>query len=155
MTSKYVITLQPILIIAGILLSLFLAPISGIAQVSFDEISISENSVGSINNCVADMNGDYLDDIVRVVDDLIVISYQEANGQFRDRRINMEMRAIPFWSIAVGDLDANGFNDMILGDQSAVSFVYADNNGSFYRDCLLYTSPSPRDKRQSRMPSSA
>ena len=26
---------------------------------------------------------------------------------------------------------------------------------SFYEDCLLYTSPSPRDKRQSRMPSSA
>ena len=24
-----------------------------------------------------------------------------------------------------------------------------------YEDCLLYTSPSPRDKRQSRMPSSA
>ena len=27
--------------------------------------------------------------------------------------------------------------------------------GSMGRDCLLYTSPSPRDKRQSRMPSSA
>ena len=26
---------------------------------------------------------------------------------------------------------------------------------TLYRDCLLYTSPSPRDKRQSRMPSSA
>ena len=26
---------------------------------------------------------------------------------------------------------------------------------STYRGCLLYTSPSPRDKRQSRMPSSA
>ena len=25
----------------------------------------------------------------------------------------------------------------------------------FYKGCLLYTSPSPRDKRQSRMPSSA
>ena len=25
----------------------------------------------------------------------------------------------------------------------------------WYGDCLLYTSPSPRDKRQSRMPSSA
>ena len=25
----------------------------------------------------------------------------------------------------------------------------------FMKDCLLYTSPSPRDKRQSRMPSSA
>ena len=26
---------------------------------------------------------------------------------------------------------------------------------AFYDNCLLYTSPSPRDKRQSRMPSSA
>ena len=26
---------------------------------------------------------------------------------------------------------------------------------AFHRVCLLYTSPSPRDKRQSRMPSSA
>ena len=27
--------------------------------------------------------------------------------------------------------------------------------GLIYKICLLYTSPSPRDKRQSRMPSSA
>ena len=27
--------------------------------------------------------------------------------------------------------------------------------GGKHNDCLLYTSPSPRDKRQSRMPSSA
>ena len=30
-----------------------------------------------------------------------------------------------------------------------------DTEVSFYKGCLLYTSPSPRDKRQSRMPSSA
>ena len=29
------------------------------------------------------------------------------------------------------------------------------NLGLMLKDCLLYTSPSPRDKRQSRMPSSA
>ena len=28
-------------------------------------------------------------------------------------------------------------------------------DAEWYKDCLLYTSPSPRDKRQSRMPSSA
>ena len=28
-------------------------------------------------------------------------------------------------------------------------------NNTYSYDCLLYTSPSPRDKRQSRMPSSA
>ena len=36
--------------------------------------------------------------------------------------------------------------------------IPADPNHPLYRDimsCLLYTSPSPRDKRQSRMPSSA
>ena len=27
--------------------------------------------------------------------------------------------------------------------------------GALYRDCLLYTSPSPRDRQKSRMPSSA
>ena len=31
--------------------------------------------------------------------------------------------------------------------------AYEQLNGD--KDCLLYTSPSPRDKRQSRMPSSA
>ena len=30
-----------------------------------------------------------------------------------------------------------------------------ENNVRQLRTCLLYTSPSPRDKRQSRMPSSA
>ena len=31
----------------------------------------------------------------------------------------------------------------------------ANNTKAIGRSCLLYTSPSPRDKRQSRMPSSA
>ena len=47
---------------------------------------------------------------------------------------------------------------------SAIDNVYAAvdlGSNSFhmviskYQHCLLYTSPSPRDKRQSRMPSSA
>ena len=39
-----------------------------------------------------------------------------------------------------------------------VSIAIVDSQGltiQFARICLLYTSPSPRDKRQSRMPSSA
>ena len=34
-------------------------------------------------------------------------------------------------------------------------FLETDYNTGLYVGCLLYTSPSPRDKRQSRMPSSA
>ena len=33
--------------------------------------------------------------------------------------------------------------------------VHGRTRNQFYTGCLLYTSPSPRDKRQSRMPSSA
>ena len=33
-----------------------------------------------------------------------------------------------------------------------LEFIFRDDQG---KPCLLYTSPSPRDKRQSRMPSSA
>ena len=42
-----------------------------------------------------------------------------------------------------------------------IAFLEKDGNEANYEDiykayvCLLYTSPSPRDKRQSRMPSSA
>ena len=35
-----------------------------------------------------------------------------------------------------------------------LAHMYYENDESF-KTCLLYTSPSPRDKRQSRMPSSA
>ena len=34
-------------------------------------------------------------------------------------------------------------------------FLFSDYRGSKFIDCLLYTSPSPRDSDSSRMPSSA
>ena len=48
---------------------------------------------------------------------------------------------------AVGTLDGLTFHPL-------TSFNKVDHGTHFYA-CLLYTSPSPRDKRQSRMPSSA
>ena len=35
------------------------------------------------------------------------------------------------------------------------AYVFANQRANRLKVCLLYTSPSPRDKRQSRMPSSA
>ena len=79
-----------------------------------------------------------------------------------------------------GDVNGDGFGDLIVGapgdDNNGFSYgsarVFSGVDGSvlynFVGDsvgddfgypvvntCLLYTSPSPRDKRQSRMPSSA
>ena len=55
-------------------------------------------------------------------------------------RWDIEMK--PFWNI--GEDGANKRLSEFLG-----------NGIENYKNCLLYTSPSPRDKRQSRMPSSA
>ena len=42
-----------------------------------------------------------------------------------------------------------------LGDMGSFPGEVITVQGSLLGTCLLYTSPSPRDKRQSRMPSSA
>ena len=53
----------------------------------------------------------------------------------------------------------NGGSDRLEGKQGKDTLKGNDGNDSLFggdgNDCLLYTSPSPRDKRQSRMPSSA
>ena len=54
----------------------------------------------------------------------------------------------PDWIVALRDL--NLFQDGEFVERKIVQFGLAYDTG-----CLLYTSPSPRDKRQSRMPSSA
>ena len=48
-------------------------------------------------------------------------------------------------------------NNRVKFDNSFTSKVSLETelSESLYETCLLYTSPSPRDKRQSRMPSSA
>ena len=55
-------------------------------------------------------------------------------------------------SISIGDLTIENSEDKVI--------IYGDleitrDKAGLNKFCLLYTSPSPRDKRQSRMPSSA
>ena len=42
-----------------------------------------------------------------------------------------------------------------LPNESEMIDLFGVSKGTVREACLLYTSPSPRDKRQSRMPSSA
>ena len=59
--------------------------------------------------------------------------------------------------VRVGNEGLMGEVIELHGDQSVIQ-VYEETSGVRPGEpviCLLYTSPSPRDKRQSRMPSSA
>ena len=44
---------------------------------------------------------------------------------------------------------------VVSGEDVTLGEVFTTGNASDYEICLLYTSPSPRDQRGSRMPSSA
>ena len=51
---------------------------------------------------------------------------------------------------------ASGLNESVFGKIQDPLKAFIDRaNEAWMSNCLLYTSPSPRDKRQSRMPSSA
>ena len=52
----------------------------------------------------------------------------------------------------MGDYFAKAFLALAV---AWISYIVASAIGRYIGNCLLYTSPSPRDKRQSRMPSSA
>lgn len=111
----------------------------GIAQttptnrLSFTSQPISGVAV-NFNNCVVDMNGDYLDDIVSVVSPTqIIISYQQTGGGFSNVAYTIPTTTItPSWSIAAGDYDNNGFNDLLYGSGSGIAFVKANATGTGY-----------------------
>ena len=68
--------------------------------------------------------------------------YKKSWGKiFEDQNISPEARVLK--------IIENDFSSKIASRNKIAVWV------AFYSDCLLYTSPSPRDQRGSRMPSSA
>lgn len=100
-------------------------------------ISFSSQSVsltGTYNNCVVDMNGDNLDDIVSVSTTQLQI-LQKNLGSTGFTTVNIPITNVtnqPSWSIAAGDYNKDGFNDLLLGGGSGATFLQTTNNGTSY-----------------------
>ncbi|MDN3677765.1 FG-GAP-like repeat-containing protein [Flavobacterium paronense] len=108
------------------------------APVGPDRLSFTSQAItgvtGGYNNCIVDMNGDYLDDIVSAVDVThLAITYQQPGGTFSTTTYTVpNTTVLPSWSIAAGDYDNNGYNDLVYGSGSGVCFLKANSNGSAY-----------------------
>lgn len=93
-----------------------------VSIVSFTQQPISP--LGANRDCVVDMNGDYLDDIVSVSSGMVHILFQTENGTFQsETRTTPITNFLPSWSIAAGDIDKDGFNDLIYGNGQGVAFM--------------------------------
>jgi hypothetical protein len=88
---------------------------------------------GSYKIAVSDMNGDYLDDIIAVSNDNIQIHYQSNSGVFS--AVNYTTTTVPnmpSWSMAIADFNKDGYNDLLYGGGSGVSFLKSNGNGTGY-----------------------
>lgn len=110
--------------------SVLLCGTSLIAQVTFTNQNNLIGNYPDYSEVAVDMNNDFLDDYVRVSDNGIGIDYQLPDGTFNSIFYNIPIAHVPDWSIAAGDLDGNGYNDLVLGSSSRVEFVFAKNGGT-------------------------
>jgi hypothetical protein len=98
--------------------------------------SILNNTWGS-TPCVADMNGDGLDDVVTLVTTSgrdISIDYQQPDGTFEQVIYDVNGQVTPSWSIAAGDLNADGYLDLMFGGGSRVAFYLSNSTGTAYTE---------------------
>ncbi|MFN4854764.1 MAG: FG-GAP-like repeat-containing protein [Bacteroidota bacterium] len=88
---------------------------------------------GSYKNAMVDMNGDYLDDIVSVSSDNIQIHFQDTGGLFSVQNFPTTNATFqPSWSIAMGDINEDGYNDLLYGGGNGVTFMKSNGLGTGY-----------------------
>ena len=118
-------TLTPFL--AGLVAAIVAVP----ALAQTPTFTLSNNMLGgagfnSAPGCMVDMNGDFLDDVVRIMNGSVCIDYQNANGTYTHQQYMMPS-ASSLWSIAAGDINQDGYTDLLMGDGSFVEFLIYDS----------------------------
>jgi hypothetical protein len=85
------------------------------------------------NMCLVDMNGDHKDDIVGVSTGSLKIHYQQPGGTFTITEFAVPGSSkMPGWSMAAGDMNKDGYNDLLLGAGNGLTFWKSNATGTAY-----------------------
>ncbi|MCL9806853.1 FG-GAP-like repeat-containing protein [Flavobacterium amniphilum] len=100
-------------------------------------ISYTPQTITTVNStyniCVVDMNNDYKDDIVGVSTNNLKIHHQTGPATFSVTNYPVTGTSdMPTWSMAAGDYNRDGYNDLVLGSGSGLSFWQSNNDGTTY-----------------------
>lgn len=99
------------------------------SAVTFTAQNLTTGSVWAI----VDMNNDYRDDFVRVTSTSVIIHEQQPGGSFVQNTVPTPPAMYqPSWSLCAGDLDGNGWNDLMYGAGNGVSFMLRSNDGNSF-----------------------
>lgn len=130
--TDYYIVFDNIYSSAGFQYELIENPVITPPTLSFTPTNVS-TITGSYKIAVADMNGDYLDDIVSVSSTNIQVHQQNIGGGFTVANYTTTAaQFLPTWSMAMGDLNEDGYNDLLYGNGSGVTFMMSANGGTQY-----------------------
>ncbi|MFP9100737.1 FG-GAP-like repeat-containing protein [Flavobacterium sp. RHBU_24] len=88
--------------------------------------------------CIVDLNGDYLDDIVASGNGFVNVLYQNNGtpGFTAATLTSPTINNMTDWSMAAGDYDSNGFNDLLYGSGGGASLLLANDTGTAYTTVL-------------------
>ena len=100
-------------------------------------ISYTNQNITTINStynlCIVDMNGEHKDDIVGVSANNLRIHNQGTAGALTVTNFAITGTSkMPSWSIAAGDYNKDGYNDLLLGSGDGLSFWKSNNTGTAY-----------------------
>ena len=80
---------------------------------------------------------------------------QESVEQLRQVEAKIQKAVSLAIPAVVGVTDGQGFGSGVIVSEDGLVLTAGHVMSSLFKGCLLYTSPSPRDRTRSRMPSSA
>jgi hypothetical protein len=100
-------------------------------------VSYNNTNIPTVNSnynmCIVDMNGDHIDDIVGVSNNNMRVHFQQTGGTFNVSDFPITGTSyMPGWSLCAGDLNKDGYNDLLLGSGNGLTFWQSNNTGTAY-----------------------